>query len=190
VLSRARGRRRDDLHDGTHQAPIAIQLTFLPKVLAAAGVGSGPPVFCQVLMMTEPAAGAPAWLPIYVLTMNGLSDGSSSSEATTAATTDKPVTTVSAAVTGRARAPGRRAARRRRRSASRSRLLAIVFQRLRISTQPESQDGLQDNCAVVVTDHFMPSGAAEYLLGRVPVRARRSDGFFVTVDTSSPSRRH
>jgi hypothetical protein len=39
--------------------PIAIQLTFLPKVEAAAGVGSVPPVFCQVLMMIEPAAGVP-----------------------------------------------------------------------------------------------------------------------------------
>jgi hypothetical protein len=40
--------------------PIAIQLTFLPKVVAAAGVGSVPVVFCQLLRMIEPAAGASA----------------------------------------------------------------------------------------------------------------------------------
>jgi hypothetical protein len=48
----------------------------------------------------------------------------------------------------------------------------------------------RDNPALAETDWFMPSGAAECLLGRAPVRARRSDGFYVTIDMSSPSTRH
>src|SRR4029077_4014067 len=93
------GGRRDDFDDGAHQVPIAIQLTFLPKAVAAAGVGSVPPVFCQVLMMIEPATGVPAWSPSWAVTMNGLSVGSDSSEATTETTVESPVTIVSAAVT-------------------------------------------------------------------------------------------
>src|SRR5262249_1304657 len=91
--------RRHDLDDRAHQVPIATQLTFLPKVVAAAGVGSVPVVFCQVLVTSDPAAGAPTWSPIWALAMNGLSVGSDSSEATTATTVARPVTTVSAAVT-------------------------------------------------------------------------------------------
>lgn len=40
--------------------PIAIQLTFLPKVVAAIGVASPLAVGFHVLIRIEPAAGAPA----------------------------------------------------------------------------------------------------------------------------------